>query len=82
MSDYRQRSRVTELSLHLKWDLLESRRLVFQLKYVHYMLTNQVALEPNDNLFVAAFKTTRNSRSKKIMPKLGRADSVKLPFCF
>ena len=48
MGDYRQRSSVTELLLHLKWDSLELRRSLFQLKYVHKMFKNQIALKPLD----------------------------------
>ena len=80
--DYRQRSSVTDLLSHLKWDSLESRRLLFQLKYVHKMFTNQVALKPLDYFSMAAFRTTRASHSKKIMPKFGRVDAVKFSFFF
>ena len=82
MGDYRQRSSVTDLLSHLKWDSLESRRLLFQLKYVHKMFTNQVALKPLDYFSMAAFRTTRASHSKKIMPKFGRVDAVKFSFFF
>ena len=47
MGEYCQRSSVTDLLHQLKWDSLESLRLPFQLKYVHKMFTNQVALDPN-----------------------------------
>ena len=82
MGDYRQRSSVTELLLHLKWDTLESRRLLFQLKYVHKMFTNQVALNPFKYFSMASYRRTRNSNSKKIMPKFGRVDVVKFSFFF
>ena len=82
MGDYRQRSSVTELLLHLKWDSLELRRSLFQLKYVHKMFTNQVALKPLDFFSLAAFRMTRGSHSKKIMPKFGRVDAVKFSFFF
>ena len=64
MGDYRQRSSVIDLLSHLKWDSLESRRLLFQLKYVHKMFTSQVALKSLDYFSMAAFTTTRNSHSK------------------
>ena len=82
MGDYRQRSSVTELLLHLKWDSLELRRSLFQLKYVHKMFTNQVALKPLDFFSLAAFRMTRGSHSKKIMSKFGRVDAVKFSFFF
>ena len=82
MGDYRQRSSVTDLLSHLKWESLESRRLLFQLKYVHKMFTNQVALTPLNYFSLAAFRTTRASHSKKIMPKFGRIDAVKFSFFF
>ena len=82
MGDYRQRSSVTELLLHLKWDTLESRRLLFQLKYVHKMFTNQVALNPFNYFSMESYRRTRNSNSKKIMPKFGRVDVVKFSFFF
>ena len=80
MGDYRQRSSATELLLHLKWDTLESRRLLFQLKYVHKMFTNQVALNPFKYFSMASYR--RNSNAKKIMPKFGRVDVVQSSFFF
>ena len=82
MGDYRQRSKVTELLLHLKWDTLESRRLLFQLKYVHKMFINQVALNPFKYFSMTSYRRTRNSNAKKIMPKFGRVDVVKFSFFF
>ena len=77
MGDFRQWSSVTDLLSHLKWASLESRRLLFQLKYIQKMSTNQVALKPLDYFSMAAFRTTRFLHSKKIMPTFGRVDVVK-----
>ena len=82
MGDYRQRSSVAELLSHLKWDSLESCRLLFQLKYVHKIFTKQVALKPLDYFSIAAFRTTRASHSEEIMPKFGRVDAVRFSFFF
>ena len=74
MGEYRQRSSVTDLLQQLKWDSLESRRLLFQLKYVHKitdMFTNQVDLDPNVFFSPATCSMTRNSNSLKIIPKFG-----------
>ena len=49
-NDYRQTSSVTAMLKELKWDNLESRRTLFQLKYVHKMFTSQVAINPYDYL--------------------------------
>ena len=54
----------------------------FTRKYVHKMFTNQIALKPLDYFSMAAFRMTRNSHSKKIMPKFGRVDAVKFSFFF
>ena len=82
MGEYRQRSRMTDLLQQLKWDSLESRRLLFQLKYVHKMFTNQVALDPNVFFSPATFSITRNSNSLKIIPKFGRVDTVRFSFFY
>ena len=82
MGDYRQRSNVTDLLSYLKWDSLESRRVLFQLKCVHKIFTNQVAFKHLDYFSMAAFGMTRASYSKKIMPKFGRVDAVKYSFFF
>ena len=57
MGDYHQRSSMAKLLLHLKWDTLESRRLLFQ-------FTDQVALKPLSHFSMAPCRTTRNSNSK------------------
>ena len=80
--DYHQRSSVTEILLHLKWDTLESRRLLFQLKYVHRMLTNQVALKPFNCFPMVPCRTTRNSNSRKIRLNFGRVEAVIFSFFF
>ena len=80
--DYHQRSNVTEVLLSLKWDILEPCRLLFQLKYVHVMFTNQVALKHSNYFSMPPYRTTRNSNSKKIMPKFGRVDAVKFSFFY
>ena len=82
MGDYRYRSSVTDLLFKLKWDSLESRRLLFQLKYVHKMFTNQVALDPNIFFSPGTYLSSRNSNSFKIMPKFGRVDVVKFSFFY
>ena len=66
LGDYRQRSSVTGFLLHLKWDLLESRRQLFNLKYVRKIFSNQVALKPLDYFSVAAYRT-RNFHSLVIL---------------
>ena len=82
MGDYCQRSGVPDLLSHLKWDSLESHRLLFQLKYIHKMCTNQVALKPLDYFSMAAFRMTRASHSTTLMPKFGRFAAVKFSFFF
>ena len=39
-------SSATAMLKELNWDTLESRRTLFQLKYVHKMFSSQVALHP------------------------------------
>ena len=73
---------MTDLLQQLKWDSLESRRLLFQLKYVNKMFTNQVALDPNVFFSPATCSMTRNSNSLKIMPKFGRVDAVRFSFFY
>ena len=82
MGDYWYRSSVTDLLFKLKWDSLESRRLLFQLKYVHKMFTNQVALDPNIFFSPGTYLSSRDSNSFKIMPKFGRVDVVKFSFFY
>ena len=73
---------MTDLLQQLKWDSLESRRLLFQLKYVHKMFTNQVALVPNVFFSPATCSMTRNSNSLKILLKFGRVDAVRFSFLY
>ena len=73
---------MTDLFQQLKWDSLESRRLLFQLKYVHKMFTNQVALDPNVFFPPATCSMTRDSNSLKILPKFGRVDAVRFSFLY
>ena len=47
-NSYSQRSSVTDMLGHLKWETLESRRTRRQLKLLHKMFTCQVALKPFD----------------------------------
>ncbi len=61
--------------------LIICRKNVSYLK-VHKMFTSQVALKPFDYFSMAAYRTTRNSNSKKIMPKFGRVYVVKFNFSF
>ena len=82
MGDYRYGSSVTDLLSKLKWDSLESCRLPFQLKYIHKMFTNQVALDPNTFFSPGTYLSSRNSNSLKIMTKFGRLDVVKSSFFY
>ena len=70
MGDYGQRSSVTDLLSHLKWDSLESRRLLFQLKCVHKMFTNQVALKPLDYFSMAALERQELQTQKRLCQNL------------
>ena len=81
MGDYRYRSSVTDLLFKLKWDSLESHRLLFQLKYIHEIFTNLVALDPNIFFSPGTYLSSRNSNFK-IMPKFGRVDVVKFSFFY
>ena len=66
----------------LNWDTLESRRTRFQLKYVHKMLSNQVALNPFDYFEKNTYSSLRNSHSKKLTLKFARVDVVKNSFFY
>ena len=45
-NNYWQISSVTAMGKELNWDTLESRMIHFHIRYVHKMLSNQVALNP------------------------------------
>ena len=64
------------------WDTLESRRTLFQLKYVHKMFSSQVALHPFDYFERNMYIGLRNSHSKKLPLKFARIDVVKNSFFF
>ena len=80
MGEYSHRYSVTDLLLQLKWDSLESRGVVFQLKHVHKMLINQVGLDPNTVFSPGTYPMTRNSISFKIMPHFRRVDVIRFSF--
>ena len=44
--------------------------------------TMKYIMKPLDYFSMAAFRTTRASHSKKIMPKFGRVNAVKFSFFF
>ena len=81
-NDYRQTASVTAMLKELNWDTLESRRTRFQLKYVHKMLSNQVALNPSDYFEKNTYSSLRNSHSKKLTLKFARVDVVKNSFFY
>ena len=81
-NDYRQTSSVTAMLKELKWDTLESRRTLFQLKYVHKMFTSQVALNPFDYFERNTYSGLRNSHSKKLALKFARVNVVKNSFFY
>ena len=66
----------------LNWDTLESRRTLFQLKYVHKKFSSQVALHPFDYFERNMYSGLRNSHSKKLALKFARVDVVKNSFFF
>ena len=75
-NSYSQRSIVTDMLGHLKWETLESRRTRRQLKLLHKMFTCQVALKPFDYFQINNSRNQRNSYSKTLMPKFAWVDSV------
>ena len=81
-NDYQQTASVTAMLKELNWDTLESRRTRFQLKYVHKMLSNQVALNPFDYFEKNTYSSLRNSHSKKLTLKFARVDVVKNSFFY
>ena len=76
-NDYRRTSSVNAMLKELNWDTLDSIRTRFQLKYVHKMLSNQVALNPFDYFERNTYSRFRNSHSKKLALKYARVDVVK-----
>ena len=81
-NDYQQTSSVTAMLKELKWDTLESRGTLFQLKYVHKMFTNQVALNSFDYFERNTYSSLRNSHSKKLALKFARVNVVKNSFFY
>ena len=81
-NDYRQTSSVTAMLKELKWDTLESRRTLFQLKFVHKMFTSQVALNPFDYFERNTHSSLRNSHSKKLTLKFARVNVDKNSFFY
>ena len=81
-NDYRQTSSVTAMLKELKWDTLESRRTLFQLKFIHKMFTSQVALNPFDYFERNTYSSLRNSHSKKLTLKFAHVNVVKNSFFY
>ena len=80
-NDYRQASIVTAMLKELNWDTLESRRKLFQLKYVHKMFSSNVSVHPFDYFERNMYSGLRNFHSKKLALKFARVD-VKNSFFF
>ena len=78
INDYWRASSVTAMLKELNLDTLESRRTLFQLKYV----SSQVALHPFDYFERNMYSGLRNSHSKKLALKFARVDVVKNSFFF
>jgi len=81
-NDYRQASIVTAMLKELNWDTLESRRKLFQLKYVHKMFSSNVSVHPFDYFERNMYSGLRNFHSKKLALKFARVDVVKNSFFF
>ena len=73
-------SSVNAMLKELNWETLDSRWARFQLKYVHKMLSNQVALNPFDYFERNTYSHLRSSSAKKLALKFAHVDVVKNSF--
>ena len=73
---------IAMLKKELNWETLDSRRTCFQLKYIHKMLSNQIALNPFDYFARNTYSYLNNSNSKKLALKFACIDIVKNSFFY
>ena len=81
-NDYWKTASATAMLKVLNWDAFESRRIRFRLKYVHKMLSNQVALTPFDYFEKNTYSSLRNSHSKKLTLKFACVDVIENSFYY